>query len=153
MTGAALTLGGGILYILVQTNISYKLSPEHDSLFMCRLRLFMGLQCIVYAALCILFYLLHLDHCQFILFYFFFLRGGGELGSNSCRFDTIFVNLHTWPTVYPFCPFESWQFTCSEDHECYRMYNFVFKLGFGFKNVSVFDLWSHEEIRQILLFH
>ncbi|KAK3088054.1 hypothetical protein FSP39_014035 [Pinctada imbricata] len=54
MTGAALTLGGGILYMLIQSRLSYKISPMYNTKFICHVRVFIAVQCIIYAGLCIL---------------------------------------------------------------------------------------------------
>lgn len=52
MTGAAMTIGCGILYMIMQTLLSYKMA---DTLSLSRLRLVMTVLCSLTAASCILF--------------------------------------------------------------------------------------------------
>lgn len=62
MTGAAMTIGCGILYMFSQTALSYKMA---DTLSLSRLRLIMAVVCSLTAASCIL----HVNHRDKICFY------------------------------------------------------------------------------------
>lgn len=61
MTGAAMTIGCGILYMFSQTALSYKMA---DTLSLSRLRLIMAVVCSLTAASCIL----HVNHRDKICF-------------------------------------------------------------------------------------